>query len=117
MSNEDFFPWEDITVGNIFESGIYLFEIAAFEDAESSTGKKMPKSRFKCMEPANFANMTYFDQYVVGTDEDPKAVVSGTMGARQMKEIFKAAQVPKSNSVSEAMNNSVGNQLLIQLIK
>ncbi len=117
MANEDFFPWDDIAEGNVFESGIYLFEIAAFDDGEASTGKRMPKARFKCLEPSNFANMTYFENYVVGTDEDPKNVVAGTMGARSMKQVFKAAQVPKGNNMAEIMAGSVGNQLLIQLNK
>ncbi len=119
MSNEnkDFFPWDDIAEGNVFESGIYLFEIAAFDDGVAGTGKRMPKARFKCLEPSNFANMTYFENYVVGTDEDPTNVVAGTMGARSMKQTFKAAQVPKGNSLAEIMTNAVGNQLLLQLNK
>ena len=113
----DFFPWDDIAEGNVFESGIYLMEIAAFDDGHSSQGKRMPKARFKCLEPVNFANMTYFENYVVGTDEDPTAIVAGTMGARNMKQVFKAAQVPKGNSMSEIMAGSVGNQLVMQLNK
>ena len=113
----DFFPWEDIAEGNVFESGIYLMEIAAFDDGYANSGKRMPKARFKCLEPANFANMTYFENYVVGTDEEPTAIVAGTMGARNMKQVFKSAQVPKGNSMAAIMASSVGNQLLMQLNK
>jgi len=113
----DHFPWDDIAEGNVFENGIYLFEIASMEDGYASTGKRMPKARFKCIEPSNFANMTYFDQYVVGTEEDATSIVAGTMGARSMKQVFKAAQVPKGNSLSTMMANAAGNMLLIQLNK
>lgn len=117
MSNSDYFPWQDIADGNIFENGIYLFEIKAFNDGKASTGKRMPKARFNCLEPANCRNMTFFDQYVVGTDEQPEDVIAGTMGARSMKQVFTAAQVAKGNNVVELMANSVGSQLLIQLNK
>lgn len=113
----DFFPWDDIADGNVFESGIYLFEIAEFEDTFANSGKRMPKARFKCLEPANFKNMTYFENYVVGTEEDPGSIVPGTMGARSMKQVLSAAQVAKGNSISELMANAKGNQVLLQLNK
>lgn len=113
----DFFPWDDIADGNVFESGIYLFEIAEFEDTFANSGKRMPKARFKCLEPANFKNMTYFENYVVGTEEDPTTIVPGTMGARSMKQVLNAAQVAKGNSVQELMANAKGNQVLLQLNK
>jgi hypothetical protein len=113
----DFFPWEDIADGNVFESGIYLMEISKFDDGYAGTGKRMPKAMFKCLEPAQFKNMAYFENYVVGTEEDPTSIVPGTMGARSMKQVFVAAQVPKGNSMTEIMMNSIGNQLLLQLNK
>ena len=113
----DFFPWEDIADGNVFESGIYLMEIGKFDDGYAGTGKRMPKAMFKCLEPAQFKNMAYFENYVVGTEEDPTSIVPGTMGARSMKQVFVAAQVPKGNSMTEIMMNSIGNQLLLQLNK
>jgi hypothetical protein len=113
----DHFPWEEIADGNVFETGIYLMEIIKFEDGEASTGTRMPKAQFKCIEPAQFATMVHFENYVVGTEESPKDVVPGTMGARSMKRDLTAAQVPKSNSISEAMASAVGNQLMLQLSK
>jgi len=113
----DFFPWEDIADGNVFESGVYLMEISKFDDGYAGTGKRMPKAMFKCLEPASFKNMVYFENYVVGTEEDPTSIVPGTMGARSMKQVFTAAQVPKGNSLVEIMVNAIGNQLLLQLNK
>lgn len=117
VMGNDHFPWDDIAEGNVFENGIYLFEIASMEDGFATTGKRMPKARYKCIEPANFANMAFFDYYVVGTEEDATSIVAGSMGARSLKQVFKAAQVPKGNSLSTMMANSVGNMLLIQLNK
>ncbi len=117
MSEQDHFPWDDITTGNIFESGVYQFEIATFDDGKSSTGKRMPKIRFVCVAPANFKGMAYFDQYTVATEEEPDNVVASTIGARNMKQLFDAAQVPKGNNIVELMNNSIGNHVLLQLNK
>ena len=113
----DFFPWDDIYEGNVFPTGIFEFEIEAWEDAYAGTGKRMPKGRFRCQAPSNFKGMSYFDQYVVGTEENPTEFNAGTFGAKALKAIFKAAQVPKATSFEELMKNSVGNRLLIHLNK
>jgi len=113
----DFFPWDDIADGNVFESGVYRFEIAAFDDGKANNGKRMPKARFSCIEPPMCKGMAYFEQFVVGTDEEPDEIVPGTMGARSMKAVFKAAQVPKNNNFAELLAGCIGNQLLIQLSK
>jgi hypothetical protein len=117
VAGNDHFPWEEIADGNVFETGMYLFEIIKFEDGNASTGKRMPSVQFKCIEPAQFATMVYFENYVVGTEEDPTNVVAGTMGARSMKQVLTAAQVPKGNSMAEIMASAVGNQLMLQLSK
>lgn len=39
----DFFPWDDIAEGNVFESGIYLMEIAAFDDGHAASGNACPR--------------------------------------------------------------------------
>ena len=113
--SSDYFPWDDIYEGNVFPSGIFMFEIEEIiPDNESSTGKLMPKSRLRCVEPDALKGGTHFDQYVCGTDENPMEVNNGTFGAKALKAIFKAAQTPKGTSLEELAKNSVGNRLLIQ---
>ena len=116
----DYFPWDDIYEGNVFPSGIFMFEIEEIDVKNMSKGgdsgipKLMPKSRFRCVEPAAVKGGTHFDQYVVGTDENPEEVNNGTFGAKALKAIFKAAQVPKGTSLAELALTAVGNRFLIQ---
>ena len=112
----DLFPWEDIYEGNVFPTGIFEFEIEEIDTTNYSRNDKlMPKGRFRCKAPEQFKGMSYFDQYVVGTEENPTEVNAGTFGAKALKSIFKAAQVPKGSSLEELARASVGNSLLIQL--
>ena len=111
----DFFPWDSIFEGNVFPSGIFMFEIEEIiHDNYSSTGKLMPKSRFRCVEPDALKGGTLFDQYVVGTEENPDEVNNGSFGAKALKAIFVASQTPKGTSLIELSKNCIGNRLLIQ---
>ena len=113
----DFFPWDDIYEGNVFPSGIFEFEIEAIDDGYAGTGKRMPKGRFRCVNPDQLKGMAYFDNFVVGTEETPEDFVAGTFGAKALKAIFKAAQVPQATSFEELSKNSIGNRLLIHVNK
>ena len=111
----DHFPWTDIYEGNVFPSGTFEFEVESLEDGESQGGKRMPKARFRCTAPAELKGMSYFENYVCGTDEDLQNFVPGSFGTKALKGLFKAAQVPKGTSFEELMKNSEGNKLLIQV--
>jgi len=97
-----------------------MFEIEEINPTNMSKGgesgipKLMPKSRFRCVEPDAVKGGTHFDQYVVGTDENPEEVNNGTFGAKALKAIFVASQTPKGTSLAELAMNAVGNRLLIQ---
>lgn len=113
----DFFPWDDIYEGNVFPSGIFEFEIESLEDGYAGTGKRMPKGRFRCVSPDQLKGMAYFDNFVVGTEETPEDFVAGTFGAKALKAIFKAGQVPQATSFEELSKNAIGNRLLIHINK
>jgi len=118
--SSDYFPWQDIYEGNVFPAGIFMFEIEEINVTNMSKGgdsgipKLMPKSRFRCVEPDAVKGGTHFDQYVVGTDENPEEVNNGTFGAKALKAIFVASQTPKGTSLAELAMNAVGNRVLIQ---
>jgi len=115
MTTNDYFPWDEVHEGNVFTAGTFMFKIEEINvDNYSNSGKLMPKSRFTCVEPASFQGRAHFDQYVVGTDENPTEVNPGTMGARNLKAVFKCSQTPRSDKLSELAANAAGNSLLIQ---
>ena len=119
MSNSNnLFPWQMIPDSNVFDTGIYEFEVKECDHTNrTKEDKMMPKARFECVAPEKFKGLAYFENYVVGTDELPNEVVHSTMGARQLKQMFVAAQVPRSENLEELAVGSVGNRLLIHLNK
>ena len=113
--SSDYMPWEEIADSSIFPAGIYLFEIGSFDPVNySGGGKLMPKIMFVCREPKQFNSLPHWEQYCVGTDENPEAVNAGTFAARNLKAALNASQTPKSNSLEELSKTSIGNRLLIQ---
>lgn len=112
--NANFFPWDDINENNVFPTGIYRLKIS-LEDGMSNTGKRMFRAQFSCMEPAEFVGMSHFEYYVVGTDENPNGINAGTMGARGLKALFKAAQIPPSNDPAQLVLSAKDTECLVAL--
>lgn len=112
QQNTDFFDWDKIQEDNILPTGTYHVSVM-LEDGMSGTGKRMPKARFDVKEPADYMGMALFENYVVGTDENPNNVNAGTIGARGLKKMLKAAQVPQGNSMAQLCASVAGSELLI----
>jgi len=89
MSNGDYFPWDETQDSELFPSMIGLFRIDSITKGVSRTGKRMDQGRFICEEPAQFINMSHFENFVMGTDENPAAVVAGAMGTKALKKLLK----------------------------
>jgi hypothetical protein len=70
-----------------------LFEWTKLEDGESSTGKRMARAVFQCIQPAEYAGMCHFENFVLGNDENMKGIVQGAMGTKALKQAAKAAQL------------------------
>lgn len=113
MDGNDFFPWDDINEDNVFPTGTYRVRIASLDDGNSSTGKRMLRGVFTCVEPVQCAGMSHFENYVVGTEEAPDAVSAGSMGARALKKMAKAAQIPQGNSLAQLCVTAVGAELIL----
>lgn len=89
-----FFPWDEIPETDLFPDGFNgIFTVEKIEEQESSTGKLQYITNFRCQEPKMFAGMFHTEWYTVGTDDEPEAIVGGTMGARAMQQLRIAAQV------------------------
>jgi hypothetical protein len=93
QTNNDFFPWDDVPDSNVFPTMTGLFEWTKLEDGESSTGKRMARAVFQCVQPAEYAGMCHFENFVLGNDENMKGIVQGAMGTKALKQAAKAAQL------------------------
>lgn len=113
----DVLPWDEIPDEDVVENGDYLVKGMSLEDGESSTGKRMLGMEVKVLEPAQFAGMTLFENFVTGDDANPKAVVPSSFGTRRLKRALKAAQIPQSNSMQQVCAGFAGTTFGISVAK
>ncbi len=117
-------PWDDIPDTGMVPDGAYLIQIidvpeAATKGAEGSVlpaGCLMYRAVHWIVEPAQFTGMQLFDNFVIGTVEDPEAedpeTWKASIGARLFKQMLKKAQVPFGQDLEEMCNIAVGQQLI-----
>ncbi len=116
QANADFFPWNEQVAKDEWYAGIYRVRIVHAEDGNSQTsGKRMPRIGFQCIEPVEFNYLSHFENYVVGSDEAPGAIIEGTMGHRSLMKLLLAAQAPPANSLAGLLASLKGAELLIAM--
>lgn len=115
-------PWDDIPDSNVFPTGTYHVTGVKLEERESSTGKLMYAADVQVMEHPNtamFTNMHHFENFVIGTDDDPGAEVQGTwtqsFGAKRLKQMLKAAQVAEHADMDKICMSFPNTQFLLGL--
>jgi hypothetical protein len=102
----NYFPWDEINEKDELLTGNYHLQIIFKDDGKSqSSGNRMIRIGFKVIAPFDAAGMSHFENYVVGTPEQPDAFNAGTPGAKNFKKLVIAAQIPRSNTVEELLNN------------
>lgn len=112
--NANYFPWDDINEKDELPTGIYQVRVTYAEDGNAqSSGKRMPKVGYQVAAPADYVNMSHFENYTLGTDENPTGINKGTMGAKALKKLCLAAQVPPQNDITKLMQALMGSELLI----
>jgi len=115
-------PYDDIPESNVFPSGDYHVQGIKLEEMLSNNGKLMYNMDIQIMEHPNtapFTNMHYFENFVIGSDEDLEATVAGTwvqsVGARRLKQVLKAAQVAEKNDMDKICAGFAGVQFMTGL--
>jgi hypothetical protein len=97
--------------------GVYQVFIAELEETASKNGKLMYNARLEIMEPTDFAGMGIFEAFVIGSEEDPDAAEDATwvkaFGARRLKNMLKAAQVPMDTDMDNIIAAALQQQLVI----
>lgn len=112
----DFFPWDEKAAQDEWLQGIYHVKVV-FTDGEnvSSSGLWMPKVGFQCLQPAEWAHLSHFENYVISTAEQPTEAVKGTRGLSNLMKLAIAAQVPQTNKLSDLMISLKGAELLVAM--
>ncbi len=115
-------PYDKIPDSNTFPTGTYHVEGVKMEERQSSTGKLMYAIDVKVLDhpaTAPFTNMHFFNNFVIGSDEDPEAANDGTwiqsFGAKRVKQMVAAAQIPEKNDMDKICDGFAGCQFMLSL--
>lgn len=114
-TNVNFMPWNDIPDEDVLPTGCYHMVVEDMEDGMSNNQKRMPRARFGVKAPQEYVGMSHFENYVLGTDENPRGINAGTFGARNLKKMLVAAQVPASNDMQAICMSAKGAELLVSI--
>ena len=115
-------PWDSIPDSNIFATGDYLVQGIKLEEVFSKTGKLMYAMDVQVMDHPNttmYSNMHFFENFVIGSNDDPEANVAGTwsqsVGAKRMKQMLTAAQVAEKSDMDKICAGFTGTQFIISI--
>lgn len=100
----------------VIPTGAVIFDIESIEEAHAKdSGKLMFKTQFRVAEgDPGTANLVYFENFVLGTDDDPMMQDPATVGpgARNLKNMLKAAGMDVSNEdLDEVLSAAIGKQV------
>ena len=113
--------WNDVPdVGQLLDQGIYVMSIEDIEEKSSQqTNKLMYSATFRVVEPEEFADMPAYDNFVIGTDDDPEAGMQETwnksFGSRRFKQLIKMANVPQDNDIDNVIAALRDQQVVVDL--
>jgi len=104
--NVNFMPWNDINEEEDLPTGTFHAHVIHAEDGQSNTsGKRMLRVGFNVLAPEDCANLAHFENYVVGTEEQPLNYGKDTRGGRAFKKLCVKANVPESSDVPTLLNS------------
>ena len=117
MSEVDF-DWGEIPDSNVLPDGVYELQIESLEDTTSGSGKRMFKCCLRVTEPKEWANHPHFENFVIGSDDDPDGAQPETrkrsLGAITLKKMLSKAGVPLDRMVCQ---NAVGQRVVCNIIQ
>lgn len=116
--DQNFFPWDDIPDSGVLLAGMYQMRGESLSIETTSTGKRMIVMQAVVEQPEAYAGMRIFENFVIGIEEDPMGAQRETwlrsVGARRLKGLLKAANVPQSNDLNQICNTFAGVMFLTQ---
>ena len=114
-------PWDDIPDSNMFPTGFYHVEGIKLEETVSSPnsgGKLMFAAEVRIVEHGTtsaYTGMHIFNNFVIGSDEDPEAQVPGTWAkgfGRSYKQMIAAAQIAEQRDTEKQCASFPGTQFI-----
>jgi hypothetical protein len=98
---------------------VYLLSIAGIEETANRKGGLMYKAELRVTEPKTFAGSPLYENFSVGTEDDPEAedpeTWKASIGARILKRMFHAAGVEATTNI-DAMIAAAEGQSVICLV-
>ncbi len=106
---------DEIPDSTLLPDGIYPFDIEGIKEDQSKAGALMYTATYRVAE-GDFVGLPQFDRFNIGSPDDPNADDPETwkrsIGARQLKRLFKAAHVPLGTDVDDMCQAAIGQRFL-----
>ena len=110
--------WSPDTIpdSTVLHGGAYLFSIEGIEEKQSQSGKAMYVGTFRVVEPTAFAGLPYYENFVIGTDDDPACddpkTLETVVGARILKRVLKAANIEMGDDLDDCCEGAKDQQVV-----
>ena len=102
-------------VGVTLPAGRFVFSIESMDDSEkTSTGKYQIRAALRVVEPASFAHLPHFENFVVGTVADPEADDPDSwkgFAAARYRSLLEKAGVVMTGDIEQDTAVAVGQQV------
>lgn len=106
---------------NVVPEGLYLVKTIKVTEKHAKNGKLMFGLQAQILEPKALKGQMIFENFVLGTDDDPEAEQPATFknsrGARDYKKFLKKAGVTidKTDDKDDIANKAAGQELLVSV--
>jgi len=115
---DGFFPFDEIPDSGVLPDCTVLTEGQEIRNEVTSTGKKMYVMQASVAE-GDHTGQFIFENFVIGTDDDPMATELDTwkksVGARRFKGLLKAANIPSESNEAKLLASFQGTKFLTQV--
>lgn len=115
------FQFDDIPDRIAFDTGIYLFKIAALKELETDDGILTYLGVFECEEPLGFDGLTQMERFTIGDENDPEAQEANTWrksrGAKNFKQMLNAASVPLIEDTETLFEAAKGARFVARIVQ
>lgn len=112
-------PLDDIPDSSLVPDGAYTVRVALVVEGQTKQAGKLMYSATLRIEGGPYDNMPLFDNFVIGSDDDPDAQENDTwkrFGAVRFKQFVKATGV-QMNSSRNALFDALSNQRLVVTVE